>query len=283
MTTESNDTQTPVPGTPEYDQMMIDKKREAVADGGEVYPDAGQGEEGGESSQTPSAPEGVPAKFIRADGTVDVEALAKSYTELEKGGKQDPVEPKIEKPDANSEEDPANAAASDAGLNVDDLQQKVIANGKIDESDYEALEKAGVSRAMVDDYIALRQAQAERVKADTLEYIGGEQATNDLMTWAAQNLSADDIDAYNEMLAGPRWKVAVDTLKAQHAASKKTANEPTLTTPQGQGGSSADGYVTRDEQRADMADPLYHASGPKGDAFRAQVQRKTMNAAWRNS
>jgi len=70
----------PAPGTPEYNEAMIQKAREARGEEATEGTEGGQ-ETGQETGQDP-APE-VPDKFKKEDGSVDVEALAKSYRELE--------------------------------------------------------------------------------------------------------------------------------------------------------------------------------------------------------
>lgn len=279
---EDEDHKDPVPGSDEYNEMMAAKFRESQ-EGKDQYPKVddqdGADDDDQSTDDAPKAPEGVPAKFIKEDGTVDVEALAKSYTELEKNRGKKPDDPPGDGEEADSS---GQEAAEKAGMDYQELTNKVVENGDLDEADYERFEKAGVPREMVQEYIALRQAQAEQNMQKAMEYGGGEEATKDLLNWASQNLSPEEIDSYNEMLGGPKWKVAMDTLKTQRSQSKKSANEPKLRTGTQSSSGSSTGYVSRDEMREDMRDPLYRDPGPKGERFRAEVQRKMQFAAWRS-
>lgn len=272
--TEQTPEQTLVPGSPEYDAAMAAKFQEANDSKASQYPDT-------EEPAKPEVPEGIPDKFVKEDGTVDYEALAKSYVELEKMRSQ--------KPAANQEEqsseggDDAAAVAAEAGLDMETLRAKVIETGQLEDSDYAALEKAGVGRDIVDEYIALRQQEVDRTRAEALDYIGGEEAANDLMQWAAANLSEQEVDAYNGMLAGPQWKAALDTLKTLKGNAKPSANEPRLQSASGSPSGTPTGYTNRDDMKADMANPLYRQNGAEGDRFRAEVQRKMAFASWRRS
>lgn len=286
MTEQTNDQsgdEALVPGSPEYNDAMASKFREAKDSKTGDYPplDDEQDEE-----DKPSAPEGIPAKFIREDGSVDVEAMAKSYTELEKmRGPQKPADSDEGKTGDNPPDGDEAAAdvAAEAGLSYDALVAKVQEKGDLDAEDYAAFKKAGIPEEAVREYIELRNAEVARSRQTAIDYIGGEQETQELMSWAAANLSEQEIDGYNQMLSTPQWKAAVDTLKNLRGNSKATAGEPKLRSAAGSSSGSSTGYASRDEMRADMANPLYHKAGPEGDKFRADVQRKMAYAAWRRS
>jgi len=292
--TESN--KEPAPGSDEYNQMMAEKFREAK-ESSKPYPDddddANDGGTEGKSTDhqedDPSdlkaqIPEGIPDKFIKEDGTVDVNALAKSYRELEKNTGSKANEDDSDQGKQDQQEDKnAEDAAKAAGLDPKDLEAKVVENGSLEESDYEALEKSGISREMVDDYIQLRQERAERQHQDAIEYGGGAEATKELMEWASENLSQEEIQEYNKMLDGPNWKVAMDTLMTVKSKASKTSSEPNLRRGPSSPGGSTTGYTSREEMRADMAKPEYRDPGPEGEKFRAEVQRKMKFASWRRA
>lgn len=284
--TTPEDKQDLVPGTPEYDAAMAAKFRDAKQDAGTPYPQTPEDDNTEDQTQTTTSTEGIPAKFIKADGTVDVEALAKSYTELERQRGSQKPEDKPEdatKGKPTEEDKQGDEAATQAGLDYNTLVTKIREQGDLDDADYAAFEKAGIPKETVQEYIALRTAAAERSRQEALDYIGGEEATQDLMQWAAQNLSETEIEGYNQMLAGPHWKAAVDTIKTLKASAKSSSGEPKLRTASGSSSGSATGYASRDEMRADMANPVYREKTPKGDQFRAEVQRKMTYAAWRRS
>ena len=94
-------------------------------------------------------------------------------------------------------------------------------------------------------------------------------------------LPKEQIEGYNALLAGPNWKVALDTLKTLQA-QKAGGGEPNLVSPKtpASGGTTV-GYKTEDDMRADMRNPLYFQQTPDGERFRAQVAEKVRLAAYR--
>lgn len=274
---EGVEDKTPAPGSPEYEEAMAAKFRESQSQ--KKGPDlTGESEEG--KPQKPERPENVPEKFWDAEkGVVNTEALLKSYTELESSRQSDDDEGdgklEISKEDEEKFEQ--------TGLNFDELQNKIVQAGDLEDSDYEALEKVGFSRDFVKQVVGSVKYQREAETAKAVEYIGGEKARDELLGWAAQNLDAATIDAYNAMLNGPEWPAAVDALKAKREASRKTSGEPKLESSHSSPSFSTDGYETREHMKADMRDPLYREAGPKGDAFRQQVARKVANSSWHSA
>jgi hypothetical protein len=215
-------------------------------------------------ADTTTAPEGVPAKFWDAEkGAVNVDALLKSYGELEKAHSA-PVDDT-----PTPDHDVAQQAVKDAGLDWDTIVGKASSGG-LEDSDFAALEGVGIPKAVVDNYLTLARNESLRQTELAHQHVGGEAKMNELLDWAAANLSAPEIATYNQML-GTRdgWKPALDVISAKMAAASKTAGEPTL---QGGVGGRADtaGYRSRAEMSKDMASPQYQTD----PAFRAQVAQK---------
>lgn len=257
-----------IPGTPEYDVAMATKYREAKGETIETP-----------AVEAPKPPEGVPEKFWNPEtGQIDTEKLLNSYKELEATKGQKPED------DANraAENDKATQdIVEKAGLDWNTLVEKVSTNGKIDDADYEALEKTGIPKGLVDDIIEMRVQQFEREQTAAIEYAGGQEAADEMMAWAAENLSEKDKAYYNELLSGPHWRVAVDSLNARRGAASKTAGEPQLASGRSTGSSAAVAYQSKAEMTADMRDPLYFERSPRGEAFRAQVMQKAKLAGAR--
>jgi len=231
----------------------------------------------------PAAPEEAP-KFAGKYGSV--EELEKGYAELQKKlGNQDKAdEPstdtppdeadksaKIEKPDAeNPDVDAAKEAVEAAGLDFDSYSNEFAEKGELSEGTYEALEKAGIPKDMVDQFIAGQQAVGAQVYNSMMETAGGEEAYQGMLSWAAENFAEGEIDAFNATIdAGDlnSSRLAIAGLKARYDASE--GNEPTLT---GGNNTSTDGavYESWAQVTADMSDPRY-----KNDsAYRNKVSMK---------
>lgn len=275
----------PAPGTPEYDAAMAEKFRTSQSD----VTDALAAQFGNAEDQTqtqqpadqgkPQRPENVPEKFWDAEkGEVRVEELLKSYTHLESTRGQ---QQQTQTPPEGEQQGEAQAAVEAAGLDWATLGSKIEATGTIDESDFAALEKAGIPKDLVERHIALLHREREAATNEAYAYGGGEEATKGLLDWAAKTLPKDQIEGYNAMLASPNWKVALDTLKSLKAQSSPTAGEPKLQTPTGLPGGTSTGFATEDDMKAAMRDPRYFQMTPEGARYRADVQEKVRLAAWR--
>ena len=218
-----------------------------------------------------SKPEGLPEKFN------SVEDLAKSYAELEKKlgepKPQETPEPKQEeaKPD---DLEIANKAAESAGLNMQDLQSEFDSSGELKAESYQALEKAGIPKEYVDQFIAGQLAMRDNLVNDVKGVAGGDEAYAEMMQWASDNLSETEKSAYNNAVNSndiESIKLAVNGLKARY----ETANgiEPTLA--KGKASPSTEGgYRSWAEVTEAMADPRYQ----KDIAYQDDVKRKIQNS-----
>lgn len=234
---------------------------------------------------TATRPEHVPEKFWDATkGEVNVEALAKSYTELEKT--RGTPTPNVAKDGVTipatptTEVDPAKAAVEGAGLDWDKVSAEFVeGKGELKAETVESLVKAGIPKAMIDQHIALVKEASANLTKQAVDYVGGEDTMNTLLAWAGQNLTEAEKVSYNTMLATrDQWQVALDTLATKYNGAQKTAGEPKLVDgrPGTVGGGSGPGYQSKTEMMADMSDARYKTD-PK---FRQDVARKMQTATW---
>ena len=218
-----------------------------------------------------SKPEGLPEKFN------SVEDLAKSYAELEKKlGEPKPQEtPQPKQEEAKPDDlEIANKAAESAGLNMQDLQSEFDSSGELKAESYQALEKAGIPKEYVDQFIAGQLAMRDNLVNDVKGVAGGDEAYAEMMQWASDNLSETEKSAYNNAVNSndiESIKLAVNGLKARY----ETANgiEPTLA--KGKASPSTEGgYRSWAEVTEAMADPRYQ----KDIAYQDDVKRKIQNS-----
>ncbi len=263
----------------EYAEAMLKKAEGADVPADELKPEEKKAEE---------APKLLAGKFKSAD------ELEKAYAELQKklGEKtqappqeKKPVEKTAEEkaaaekaeaervaaltPEQKAAEEAAKKATEKAGVNFQDLSKEFAENGELSAESYEALEKGGIPREMVDQFIDGQIAAAKLARADVTNSVGGEEKFNEIISWAKDNLSAEDIAAYNKIATGKDTgaiKVALAGLKAKFDADG--GSEPNLIGGDQKGG--VVGYKSFDELKKDQADPKY-ATDP---AFRAEVIRK---------
>jgi hypothetical protein len=262
--TQTQDTkQSPAPGSDEYKAQMA-----------ALYDNQGGTKDTSAQAQDfkPQRPEWVEEQFWDAEkGQVNTEALAKSYKELRtkmssggaKEGGQQAAQSGDGKPQSGAEQ-----AVAAAGLDFNQLGTKISSAGDIEETDYAALEKVGIPRGEVQNYVRLIKAEAERVKQDAYKEVGGQQNFDAIMAKAKAELSPDEKTALNTLLAGEGTrKAALQTLKQRFM--------PDDGEPQGQldGGSpagGAGGYPSLAQQTAAINDPRYKTD----PAYRAQVRQR---------
>ena len=237
----------------------------------EIKQDETTAEKPVEQSVETSKPEGLPEKFN------SVEDLAKSYSELEKKlGESKPEEtpqPKQEEPKTEDLEI-ANKAAESAGLNVQDLQAEFDNSGELKAESYEALDKAGIPKEYVDQFIAGQLAMRENLVSDVKGVAGGEDSYGEMMEWASNNLSESEKNAYNNAVNNTdveAIKLAVVGLKARYESANGI--EPTLT--KGKASPSTEGgFRSWAEVIEAMADARYQ----KDIAYQDDVKRKIQNS-----
>lgn len=226
-------------------------------------------------------PEWLPEKFKSpAD-------MAKAYSELEKKlGSKATIPPK-EEPEAPAEdnsseegdetegdqtaEEQARDAADKAGLNFDELSSKYWEKGELDETDYKALEKSGIPKAIVDQFIAGQEALLNATRTQVFSSVGGEDTYNNMTAWASDNLDKSEIDAYNRAVNSGDMNTAMMAVKGLHARYTAVEGfEPARAVKGAPKTGSSSVYRSIAELEKDMSNPKY-----KNDpAFRKDVETK---------
>lgn len=202
---------------------------------------------------TEERPEWLPEKFESA------EAMANAYKELE-GKLGQPSEPEesneeVAQPDSQSD---AIALAS----------EEFSENGQLSEETYGMLEKAGLNKMMVDNYIAGQQAIINQQQIELTNDIGGMQEYQKLSNWAAETLSDEELEAYNQTVESgtvAQARFAIKSLYSQFQA----AGAPTLA--QGSvNGTGVPPFESRQQVTMAMSDPRYRMD----PAYRAEVEKR---------
>lgn len=210
-------------------------------------------------------PEWLPEKFKSG------EDMAKAYGELEKQftqSRQQSSQETSDQSDSDSSGD-ARQAVENAGLDFDALQNEFAESGELSENTYKDLEARGIPRDMVDSYIEGQQSLATRYQGELYQYAGGEDNYNEMSEWATENMSDDEIDAYNDAISSgnpSQARLAIDGLVARYRNGGGA--QPTLVG--GRASSTVESYESWAQVTADMAKPQY----AKDPAFRQTVQNK---------
>lgn len=265
-----SDTETQmVDGSDEYNQAMIDKFQNQS--GGDT--------EAPDPLPVQPMPEGGFEKFYdQATGEYNWENHAKELAyRLEQSNQQQQEQAVEDKPTEEAQEQQAvNDIISQAGLNGDDLRTQLEETGELTEDALSALERVGIPRDIVNTYVDNLNFRRESQINEALEYVGGEDAWQQMSDWGMQNLTEGEIEQYNQLLGTPEWRIAVDAMRVRMGDNAPNrSSEPTLVSGQQQNGSTF-GYRSKSEMKADMSDPRYQSDA----AFRQEVARKMQSATW---
>lgn len=208
-------------------------------------------EKGGLEIRSDDRPEWLPEKFNSA------EDMAKAYSELEK---------KIGQP---QEKNDNSETVGEGQETIQNASVEYFEKGELTEDTYEALAKAGLSRELVDSYVAGQSALIQN-EQDAIRNVAGNDYDK-MSQWAGKNLADDEMKAYNDAVTSgtiDQAKFAVSGLYARYKA--ENGNQPTLTMGNTAGSGSMPFSDMQDVRRA-MSDPRYKA-GDK--AYHAEVDRR---------
>ena len=165
----------------------------------------------------------------------------------------------------------------EAQINFQDMNVRWQQTGTLEAGDYEQLAEAGFSRDMVDAYLSglqYKQTQdtALSVKevASIKESLGGEGEYSKMIEWAAANLSADEVEGFNQIINTQPMaavKMAITGLHARYSAVE--GREPKLIGGRAPKGST-DKFESTAQLVAAMSDPKYSTD----PAYQRKVQEK---------
>lgn len=165
----------------------------------------------------------------------------------------------------------------EAGIDFQDMNVRWQQTGTLEDGDYEQLAEAGFNRDMVDAYLAGLQYKATQdtalsVKevASIKESLGGEAEYNKMIEWAAANLSADEVEGFNQIINTQPMaavKMAVTGLHARYSAVE--GREPKLI-----GGRAPKGSTDKFESTAQLVEAMSDPRYSKDPAYQRKVQEK---------
>lgn len=209
-------------------------------------------------------PDWLPEKFANA------EEMAKAYGQLETKLSQPKEEPKQEAKPETLEIDKAEEAVEAAGLDMTQLQQEYNEKGQLDEKSYESLEKAGIPKSYVDQFIKGQEAIASQLQNTIKGEVGGADKYTEITSWAKDALNPTEIQAFNKTVNGgdlEAVRLAVTGLKARFDSAN--GSEPNLLSGKASSDSPG-GYGSWAQVTEAMKDARYTAD----PAYRQSVQDK---------
>ncbi|OYT57740.1 MAG: hypothetical protein B6U76_00090 [Desulfurococcales archaeon ex4484_217_2] len=200
------------------------------------------------------------------------EEIIKAYQELEKKlGEKQPDEKKEETPSEEPEE-PEKEPVPITPEEYKSFEQKYYEQGGLSDEDYAALEAKGIPRDVVDQEIAWREFQEQQAIKKVVEPIGLSQTDlQEVVTWARETKSEDDIQAFNEALSSSNTKGQQALVKALWIEYKASTNQSLdLHTRSRSPGKPSKGYSNESEFLADISNPAYG----KDKSYVAAVEAK---------
>tara|TARA_R110002072_G_scaffold301241_1_gene480611 strand:- start:81 stop:839 length:759 start_codon:yes stop_codon:yes gene_type:complete len=221
--------------------------------------------DGLENPNASDRPEWLPEKFN------SVEDMASAYESLEqKLGSQDSKEEYEDDEDDESELLEIAEDLKERGVDFDAMSQEFAELGGLTEDSYNTLLEAGIPRTMVDQFIDGQVAVAGQMQQEAFSQVGGQQAYEDMTSWASDNLPEASIDAFNDAVNSGNIEtanLAIQGLQARYRSVN--GNEPSLI--MGETKSVTGGVFDSAAQlTAAMRDPRYSSDS----AYRQQVASK---------
>ena len=203
-----------------------------------------------------------------------VEDLAASYKELEgKLGQVSEEDQATEETEEQTQEEEFNAeeyygdglasVLEEVGIDAQDITQRFTDTGEISEDDYSRLGEAGFSRQVVDTYLDGLRGMGEGDEIPTQQIqnikdsVGGDEAYEQMADWCQQNLSEQEIKAFDkitETADAPVIQLAVEGLYTRYQNAMGV--EPDLVTGR-PAASGPNPYRSTAEVVAAMSDKRY--------------------------
>lgn len=203
------------------------------------------------------------------------EEMAKAYKELRtkmSEGKKEEADPEA----AQSAED----EAKEKGVDLDKYVKEYSATNELSSESYAELEAAGMTKDVVDNYIAGRLAGESAAAQGLYDVAGGEEGYQQLLEWGKANIPTDQQAAYDALLGEGNYDAAKLVLRS-FVNSYKAANgsEPSSLNVAAQdgGGGAVQGFTSKADMIDAINDPRYK-NGDKG--YIAQVEKRILASSF---
>lgn len=213
-------------------------------------------------------PEWLPEKFKTA------QELSKAYTELEQKFSARQTEEPAKEEEAKDLSIPKEEASD--SFSVDKYADEYAEKGSLTQKSYDELAKQGLSKDLVDGYIAGQKSIADTQTADIQSIAGGQQQYGELIDWAGKNLSEAEQTAFNDLTqtgTTEQIKMAVQGLMTKAGMTKAPVQQEMF---QGDVNNVSVEQFNSVQQVTDaMNDPRYE----KDPVYRKEVERKLANSS----
>lgn len=174
----------------------------------------------------------------------------------------DPLQIKPPEQQALPDDADVNAIVTRAGLKGEDIRASFAADGKCTDEQYAALKKQGIPKAAVDQYLRAQTvaeaAVVSQVLAKAEQFAGGKEQLENVKTWMATNIPADELEQLNaQVKTNPAFFPVMIQIGMARKSAGLGASNGTMTTGSG---TPTTGITTKAEWRK------YAALAERGDA-----------------
>lgn len=209
-----------------------------------------------QQQQTPPAPEPILGKF---NSVADLEA---AYKELEQKLGQQPTQ------SGPMTEERMDELVEAAGIDIDTMADYYLEKRELTADHYAELEKAGIPRSAVDQYIRGVEAEAAQARESLMAELGGEDTFNAMVGWAKANMSPAEVQAYNDAIdEGDDYAIRSAVMGLAYRYQRAVGSDPQLLNGNSGG---VGGYESVAQLTEAMSDARYH----KDPAYRKEVEQK---------
>jgi len=221
-----------------------------------------------------------------------VEDLAASYKELEGKLGNAPTDQAEESTEETVEQEESDnnyqelygegvyEVLQEVGIDPQDISNRFMQEGGLNDEDYSKLQEGGFSRTLVDTYLEGLKSTGNVVEIATQqiegikESVGGSESYEQMTAWALSNLPANEVEAFNQLTetgSAPAIKLAVQGLYSQY--NNAMGIEPDLVTGKAPT-SGPNPFRSTAEVVAAMSDKRYG----KDVTYTQSVQNKLANS-----
>lgn len=244
----------------------------------------GSGEQGQQQQENQGGSGGeIPAKFQNEDGSVNTEALLQSYRELERAQSADNGSGSEEGSQGQSQgqgEGSSEEGGSESGEGgeenstfqpfFDEFSEK----GELTEESLGKLKEMGVTKEMVDQFIAGAQASANEINDTVVAEVGTREDFDAMAAWAKEATDPkvkETVETFNKAMREGEATTARLAAQALNAAHRKATGKQPARRVSGEAQSAApQGF----QSHAQMMEAIASEKYAKDPAFRADVEKR---------
>jgi hypothetical protein len=210
-------------------------------------------------------PQWLPEKFKSP------EDLATAYAELEKkqSGQQT-----VQKTDGQQAQQTQQQTDPKQDKAFEPFFKEFAEKGQLSDESYASLAKQGITKQMVDAYSKGLQSDQAALETRVFESVGGKDQYGKVTEWAAQNLTAAEISAFNSTLDSGNAEMISLAAQGLAARYQSVVGKPAQLVRGEASGAANASFRSTAEIRAAMNDPRYRSD----PAYRDEVAGRLANS-----